>query len=147
MITIRRMVPDDLVRIAELEKMCFDEPWPADKLMLFCGEGGFGVVAVQEENIPLAYVTVQTAPGEAMIVNVATHPDFRRRGAASLLMREVLRLAKEQKRQTVSLEVRASNTAAQHLYQKLGFSVAGVRRGFYRHPREDAYVMTLMWEG
>ena len=40
------------------------------------------------------------------------------------------------------LEVRASNDAAVHLYEKFGFSVRGVRRRYYEDTGEDAVVMT-----
>jgi ribosomal-protein-alanine N-acetyltransferase len=41
-----------------------------------------------------------------------------------------------------SLEVRVSNTAARALYESLGFYEVAVRRGYYRDPEEDAFVMT-----
>jgi ribosomal-protein-alanine N-acetyltransferase len=41
----------------------------------------------------------------------------------------------------VLLEVRKSNTPAIRLYEKLGFSMLGIRRDFYERPREDACMM------
>ena len=44
---------------------------------------------------------------------------------------------------SISLEVRPSNTAAISLYKKLGFEEIGLRRGFYREPKEDALILNL----
>ncbi len=39
--------------------------------------------------------------------------------------------------------MRAENTAAQALYARHGFERIGVRRGYYRPGRTDAYVLRL----
>ena len=56
-------------------------------------------------------------------------------------------IARQEALSLLTLEVRVSNTAAIALYERYGFTVLGRRRGFYRFPREDAYVMTLFLEG
>lgn len=138
---VRLMCEADRPAVAALEACCFAEPWSAEALTLFDGVRGFGVVAVWKEQV-IAYGTVQLAPGEGMIVNVATHPDFRRQGAARAVMQEIVRLSADRYAlEQLSLEVRVSNTAAQALYVALGFCTAGVRRHFYSHPVEDALVM------
>ena len=40
-----------------------------------------------------------------------------------------------------TLEVRVSNAAAIHMYEKFGFLSEGIRPGFYERPREDAVIM------
>jgi ribosomal-protein-alanine N-acetyltransferase len=42
------------------------------------------------------------------------------------------------------LEVRASNTAAQKLYEKTGWEKVGVRRNYYSFPREDGILYNLL---
>jgi ribosomal-protein-alanine N-acetyltransferase len=40
-----------------------------------------------------------------------------------------------------TLEVRASNTGARRLYERLGFAVTGTRRNYYTNPVEDAQIL------
>ncbi len=76
---------------------------------------------------------------EAEIVNLATYPAYRRLGLAAALI-EALFFSHPGLKQ-VFLEVRASNAAAQALYEKMGFSRYAVRRNYYEKPDEDAILM------
>jgi len=78
---------------------------------------------------------------EGQILNVATHPAWRRRGLADALLTALINEAEKKGLLTLSLEVRESNTAAISLYEKHGFAVAGKRPRFYTHPTEAALVM------
>jgi ribosomal-protein-alanine N-acetyltransferase len=80
---------------------------------------------------------------ELHILNVAVHPDERRRGHAARLLRHILDEAKQEKVRVVSLEVRVSNHAAAALYQRFGFRAVGVRPKYYANDGEDALLMDL----
>ena len=67
--------------------------------------------------------------------------EYRRRHIAEALVAEMQKEAAGRGTHSVFLEVRCSNTGAIALYQKMGFSICGTRRGFYEKPKEDAYVM------
>ena len=126
--------------VAAIEAECFALPWSEAALTRLITEDGFAVVAV-EEGRAVAYGGMLCVLDEGQITNVATSPAFRRRGLARAVLAEMIRVAGERKLSLLSLEVRASNAAAIALYEAFGFCVAGVRRGFYTHPREDALVM------
>ena len=79
---------------------------------------------------------------EAHITSIAVREAYRRQGLGELLVIPVIDLARELKARIVTLEVRASNTGAQNLYAKYGFTQVGVRRGYYIDDREDALVMS-----
>ncbi len=81
--------------------------------------------------------------GEAHITNIAVREQSRRQGIGELLLISLIELAMELDAQLVTLEVRASNTAAQGLYAKYGFTQVGVRRGYYTDNREDGVLMSL----
>ena len=133
--------------VAALERLCFSSPWSAQSLELLTNEG-IGVGYLMETNTPDSDAPTVTAYGgmlitvdEGQITNIAVHPDHRRKGYGMAITRALLRHAKDAKLESVSLEVRASNTAAINLYKQVGFCEAGRRKGFYQKPTEDALVM------
>jgi len=79
---------------------------------------------------------------EAHITNIAVRKHYQRQGIGELLLISILDLATELKADFITLEVRASNTAAQSLYQKYGFTRTGVRPGYYTDNREDGILMS-----
>lgn len=81
--------------------------------------------------------------GEAHIINIAVRQSYRRKGLGELLLISLIDLAGELNSFLITLEVRASNTAAQSLYHKYGFSQTGLRRGYYSDDKEDAVIMTV----
>ena len=139
--------PAHLNGAAELEKLCFSSPWGASSLELLTNDGiGVGYVltvpaAPGAEPTVAAYGGMLITVDEGQITNVAVHPDHRRKGFGAAIVRALLRHAKDARLESVSLEVRASNTAAIELYKRAGFAEAGRRKGFYTKPTEDALVM------
>ena len=79
---------------------------------------------------------------EAHVTNIAVRELYRRQGIGELLLISAIDLATELNARIITLEVRASNTAAQNLYRKYSFIQAGLRRGYYIDNREDAVLMT-----
>ena len=79
---------------------------------------------------------------EAHITNIAVREIYRRRGIGELLIISLIDLATELDARFVTLEVRASNTAAQNLYHKYDFAQTGLRRGYYIDNKEDAVLMS-----
>lgn len=137
---IERVCAAQLSQIAELEKLCFAEPWSARSLELLLSDSAVGFAAVRDGTV-LGYGGMMTVVGEGQITNVAVDPSCRRMGIGEALLRALLAEAKRRGAEQVSLEVRVSNAPAVALYEKLGFETAGIRKNFYRHPTEDARVM------
>ena len=140
MTEIRLVTKGDLAHIAEIERLSFSEPWSEASLELLLRDGNFGIAAVSDGQV-VAYVGVISAPPEGEITNVATHPDYRRRGLADAVIEALKEEARRRGIDTLYLEVRRSNTAAQKLYEKQGFEAIGERRGFYSNPKENALLM------
>lgn len=78
---------------------------------------------------------------EVHLLNIAVHPDFRRRGIGRLMVERVLEAGRQIHGRQVILEVRRSNQAARKMYDGLGFEMVGVRKGYYHDSGEDALVM------
>lgn len=78
---------------------------------------------------------------ELQIDNVAVAEQWRRSGVAAKLLTAALRLAHQQGATSAVLEVRSQNLAARALYEKHGFTVAGVRPAYYQHPPDNALLL------
>lgn len=128
---------------AEIERLCFSEPWSEEALLYMCTSPVTHAVAVIEKTSGrlAAYGGCEYVLDEANIVNVATHPDFRRRGCASAILDELETFLQAKGVKSIYLEVRVSNIAARTLYENKGYRAVGVRKKYYRFPVEDAAVM------
>ena len=143
---IERMGMDHVSEVAELEKLCFSDPWSEKSVTSeLDNELALWLVAVEDGRVA-GYVGSQTVAGETDMMNIAVHPDFRRRGIAEQLVDALIVQLRMQQSRCLTLEVRASNDAAQALYEKLGFSQIGRRPRYYRNPKEDALILRKEWE-
>jgi ribosomal-protein-alanine N-acetyltransferase len=75
--------------------------------------------------------------------NVVVSSTERRNGIGRRLLRALIDAASQSASESIFLEVRESNLPARRFYQKTGFQQAGVRKGYYRDPPEDAILYRL----
>lgn len=137
-----RMDRSHLAGAAELERLCFAEPWSEKSLELLLSDAAVGfAVRGNEGQTVIGYGGMMLAPGEGQITNIAVHPGHRRQGAGQAILCALLREAERLELEQVSLEVRASNVPAIAMYEANGFQTVGRRAHFYRRPAEDALVM------
>ena len=141
MIEILKMDETHVSAIAEIEKLCFSDPWSENSISGELNSRLSYWLVAMEEGALLGYIGSQSVLGESDMMNVAVHPDYRRRGIAQALILQLMQDLKARDNVNLSLEVRASNVPAIMLYEKLGFEVAGRRPNYYRHPKEDALIM------
>lgn len=128
-------------QIAELEKLCFNDPWSENSIASELNNRlSLWLVAV-EDDLVVGYVGSQTVLGETDMMNIATHPDYRKQGIGTALINELITELKNRNSHSLMLEVRVSNDPAISVYQKMGFTEVGRRRNYYRNPREDALIL------
>lgn len=140
------MEPDHVSNVAELEKLCFSDPWSERSIASELNNPlSFWLVAVEGDCVA-GYVGTQTVMGETDMMNIAVHPAFRRQGIAENLISALVMELQNIGSKCLTLEVRASNEPAQKLYEKLGFEQIGRRPKYYRNPREDACILRKEWE-
>jgi len=138
---IRRMTAADLEQVAELEQVCFSDPWSYRQL-----EEGLPAVydayfvAVQEEQVQ-GYGVLRVLAGEGEIQRIAVLPACRKLGTGRELMAAMATYARAKETFSLSLEVRDSNLAARNLYESYGFRATAIRKDYYRNPVEDAIIM------
>ena len=141
-VVIQDMTLDDIPGVQAVENASFPVPWPANafKHELTQNRNARYVVARDGDRI-VAYAGLWLMVDEAHITTFAVHPDARRRRIGERLLQRLFEIAHEMNAEWLTLEVRASNLAAQKLYEKYGFRRAGVRRRYYSDNNEDALIM------
>ena len=142
---VRQATLTDLDRIAEIERASFADPWSRDALATAMGLAHIRFLVAEEGGGAgsrlVGYVVALVMGDEGEIADLAVDPSVRRGGVGRLLL---ARVEEEMARcgvRLVYLEVRESNRAAIGLYHGQGFEEVGRRRGYYRHPVEDALVL------
>ena len=88
------------------------------------------------------FIGVWLMVNEAHIVTVAVREECRRMGVGERLLIAAIDMAIDADQEVVTLEVRASNTGAQKMYEKYGFERVGLRKRYYSDDHEDAVIMT-----
>lgn len=138
-ITVREAMCSDIDRLCELETECFSSPWTASGFEEFFSNGCSRVLVAELSGEVCGYVGMNLILGEGEITNIAVSGKYRRRGVAAALLDGLM---KTDGLERLMLDVRVSNTAARALYEKMGFTDDGIRKGFYSKPREDAVLMS-----
>ena len=142
---IEKMQACHVTQIAELETICFSDPWSEKSIgSELENKLSYWLVAMEGGRVA-GYVGSQTVLDETDMMNIAVHPDYRRKGIAEALVTALIARLKEQGSTSLMLEVRASNKPARKLYEKMGFVQVGRRPNYYRNPKEDAYILRKEW--
>lgn len=138
---IRKMQPEDVKEVSELEAETFSMPW-SEKAFAEMAEADHAiyVVAVYQDHI-IGNCGVRNILGEGEITNVAVSSKYRGFGVSKIMLQKLLDEGKRDGIEAFMLEVRKSNIPAIRLYQSLGFELSGIRPRFYERPVEDALVM------
>ena len=143
---ITRMNEGHVSQVAALEKLCFSDPWSENSVASEL-DNPLSLWLIAEENgMVCGYVGSQTVLDETDMMNIAVHPDCRRRGIASALIGELVNQLRERGSHVLRLEVRESNVHAISLYESMGFTQLGLRKNYYRNPKENALILGREWE-
>lgn len=102
-------------------------------------EDPFMRVLVYEKDRVKAFLSYSFIYERAEINYIYVSEEMRGNGIASKLMAEMIRRAKLEKIETISLEVEISNVEAIKLYEKYGFQKKAIRKEYYKG--KDGYLM------
>ena len=138
---IEKMKRIYLKEVIKIERVSFSSNWRRGmfKEILYRRDSLF-LVALLGERIA-GYVICLVEDEKSHIINLAVHPDFRKRHIGERLMLSALTESAARKATKAHLELRVTNYSAKRLYEKLGFSAVGIRERYYPDNREDALVM------
>ena len=134
--------PTDLEAILAIEEASFTHPWTRDMYLAELENRGVSYlyVAKNADGRIVGFCACWRVLDELHINNLAVTPAVRRAGVAAALLTRVLAEGAKLGARRATLEVRRSNEAAQRLYAKFGFSLAGLRPAYYTNPIEDALI-------
>jgi ribosomal-protein-alanine N-acetyltransferase len=131
---------DDVIAI---EEASFTNPWTREMYLAELERPGqsFCFLARNASREVVGFCSFWRVLDELHINNLAVRPEARRTGIATALLQRVLAEGARLGAVRATLEVRQSNEPARLLYERMGFAIAGVRRGYYSKPVEDAIVL------
>jgi [ribosomal protein S18]-alanine N-acetyltransferase len=140
----------DLERVHTIDQVSFPVPWPRGAYAYEVQRNPASLCLVTEtlseegERVLVGMLVGWLVIDEIHIATIAVDPLYRRRGIGRQLLLAGLREAFIRGASSATLEVRASNTAAQAMYRDFGFELVGRRHGYYQDNAEDALLMTLV---
>jgi ribosomal-protein-alanine N-acetyltransferase len=144
-LSIERMTAADVAAVTRIERASFSTVWPSEAFYnelstnklahYFVGRFGDRVVG---------YGGIWVILEDSHITTLAVDPEFRGRRFGEVLLLRLIDEAIERGAAWMTLEVRESNTVAQKLYRKYGFTTVTMRTGYYSDDNESALIM---WAG
>ena len=132
-------------QVAALESACFQDPWSENAIASELSNPLSHWFVAVENGLVAGYVGSQSVMDEADMMNIAVSADCRRKGIAQGLVEQLIQALGSMGVHSLTLEVRASNEPAKALYGKLGFVQTGLRKNYYRNPKEDALILRKEW--
>ncbi len=142
---IVRMRRRHISQVVAIEQQVYDRPWSAGLFEGEVGQADRHYVTAWTDGVVrrelVGYGGVMLVIDEAHITTVVVDPATRRQGVGTVIMLDLMAAAIRLGAGSATLEVRASNLAAQRLYSRFGFAPVGVRPGYYAASNEDAIIM------
>jgi ribosomal-protein-alanine N-acetyltransferase len=144
-LVIEPMTDGDIKDVLRIEQQSFSTTWPSNAFFqelhdnklahYFVGRVGKQIVA---------YGGIWVILEDSHVTTIAVSPAYRGRKYGEIMLLHLLDQAISRGASWMTLEVRESNTVAQALYRKYGFTTVSTRKGYYSDNNENALVM---WAG
>ena len=141
-IQISRMTLSDLEEIKNTLLSDFDDFWNVNtfKEELLNPNSKYIMAKINDKIV--GFAGIWKAVDDVHITNIVTSKNFRRQNIGSVMLSNLIEIAKSEKGITsITLEVNSTNIPAQKLYEKFGFKVVGLRKKYYNNI-DDAVIMT-----
>lgn len=139
---------EDLDDIVSMDAICFPAPWSKEQYQYELEENDYAFLYVlKEEGKIIGFIDYWITFDIAQLAKIAILPEYRGKHLAYRLMDQMIQDAEAKQCETLSLEVRVSNLAAQKLYEAYDFINVNTRKGYYHDNGEDAYVLVKALKG
>lgn len=142
-ITIDLMKEEDIDGILDISSLSFSTSWSKESYIQELSNPVAKYFIAKLDDKVVGFAGTWIVLDEAHITNIAVHPNYRKQGIASKLLKELLSYCRKHRCTAFTLEVRSGNEAAKALYRKHNFKQDGIRKGYYQDNKEDAILMWL----
>lgn len=143
MFCIRKMREEDIVEVAKLEKDIFPDPWSERAIRETLGQTQTMLLSALDDGRLIGYLILYYVLEDGEIARIAVDPEWRRKGVASRLLKELALICADNGVNKLLLDVRESNDSARAFYERQGFVQDGIRKNYYANPTEHAILMSL----
>lgn len=138
---IRWMIRRDMEPVVRIEAHSFEFPWTEEDFYNCLRQRNcIGMVAEYDDRV-VGFMIYELHKTKLHVINLAVHPEFRRRGIGTQMVEKLLVKLSPQNRNRISLEVRETNVTAQFFFRNNKFRAVSILRDFYEDTAEDAYLM------
>lgn len=139
---VKKMSLEDIKDVIRLENLCFAVPWSEEAFVKELTQNELAhYTVILLDDVIVGYGGAWYIMDEGHITNIAVDPSYRKQGLGQKMVHAMKEEAIENKMACMTLEVRKSNIAAIKLYEKLGFTIEGIRPKYYTDNQEDALIM------
>lgn len=140
-LTLRKTTREDMPSILAIEQASFISPWSVYTFLTILHDRRSYNLTARYDGEIVGYCFSLGMKNMVHLLNLAVHPDFRRRGIARRLLNEIFSFARSHGKSYVFLEVRKSNDTAKRLYSSMGFTHVSTWQRYYSDSGEDASIM------
>lgn len=140
-IAVRELREEDCKELSRIEQESFSMPWSEEDFRMLLTRDYCRYVVAEADGRVVGCCGFTNSCNEGNIDNVVVDAAYRGQGIGQKMLQEALAIGEAEGIEAFTLEVRVSNEAAIHVYEKLGFKSEGVRPRFYEKPVEDAMIM------
>lgn len=138
--------PGDVERIVSIQEICYGgkAPWNAHSVLEDMNTNRQALYLLAKDGRhTIGFIGAKFSEDDVHLTNLAVLPRYQKQGVATVLLKEIKRLAMEEGKMRYTLEVRVSNLSAQSVYKEMGFVEGNIKKGYYHPDREDALEMIL----
>lgn len=143
---IRDCLEEDLVQVAEIERVSFDDPYPYRLFAAFLNDfrEGFRVAEKDREVIGYCILTYSTETRTMIVASIAIQPEFRGIGIGRELLRDVIDLRSKLPAlndvNKIALQVSEGNSPARKLYDEFGFRSVRTLKNYYGRGKDGIHM-------
>ena len=134
---VKDFTEEEIELISECERHHFSDACSSQSLKKMLNSDFHSVTAFDNDEV-CGFGYIYVAPGEAELLRIAVYEKYRGFGIAASILSQLHETARSMGCDSIFLEVRRSNERAIRLYESSGYEKIGIRKDFYKNPREDA---------